>query len=194
MRQIEAILELTPLGRQALELIERYGIEVLFENDPEFDGTFDPNRDIITLNEDLDPATLAYMLVHEAAHAEWWWTGNGLDATEVTREELVANHLENELQAQLEHIRFNQELQAIDPSVPDAVTQGFYERAYEAAVAAMEAQHGPLTEAERQQIGEQAGADAIMHAMEQGGPDGGGYLEAAEEHWDDANSSWWEFW
>lgn len=195
-RQIEAIAELIPLGQEALAILERYGVELLLEHGA--DGQFDPTTNEITLDSSLDPAMLVWMLVHEAAHAEWRLSGDNEMDPGLGPDDYVEHQMDNELNAQLQHILAGQQLQELDPTIEPAWSQAIYEEAYEAgireAVAYAQSQGFELSEEQRRRAGERAGEDRIRAALESGeitpGPPGEGeqtYPEQFEEFYEEVN-------
>jgi len=162
------VLSTIPTGREALQLMEEYDVRVEFGQRP---GSFYiDDINLIVINTNKSPVGAALTFIHEMLHATRYHKGMRVDAASLSREDYVANRLEEEAEGETRVIAATMELEAI--GIPYFTNDSFmeipYRRSFEEAVASVKAENGDVAEEELQAIGREAGKQGIIEALTTG--------------------------
>lgn len=162
------VLSAIPTGRKALQLMEEYDVRVEFGWGP---GSFyigEYNLIVINSNKrHIGAAALTF--VHEMLHATRYHQGMRVDLASHSKEEYVAQMIEEEAEGFIWVITAMRELEAIRISFSyfgsSYPPEDPYMQAYEEAVASAKAENGDIAEEELKTIGREAGKQGIVEAL-----------------------------
>lgn len=191
LTEIRNILSQSEIGRHALEVYDRYGVN------PSFDAGkgsyFDSSNNTVNLDPSHNSINSALTFVHEMNHAEEYHERRTGDVHNQSRQDYINEMLQEEVDGTVASIEARRELEQAGVDVSDAhfPLQDEYNNAYEAAVTNAREKNPNLTEAELDQIGRAAGRNRVMKGFQDGevvtSTTGQKYRDYYGSYWDEVN-------
>lgn len=196
--RVRNVLLKTSAGKQALDIIDRHNIQVVY-TDKKRGAYYDPRTKTIVINPSgKTPAQQALSVAHEATHAEYDVTGRSVYGKphQLSRQDYVNGMLREEAAGEVRKVEVARELAKSGQTAPPTWFDGTYSSGYAKAVADAEAARRraggpPLSDAEKQRIGRKGAYDAIYNDFKTGrvptSTTGQGYPDFYGGIWDQAN-------
>jgi hypothetical protein len=160
----EALLTIAT-GRETLNLIEKYDIDVKFESGG--GSRFNPNTNqiVVDTKHDLYPAGL--ILIHEVTHARFFHEGPVANAKADGRQEFVQKKVAEEMEAVVSSIEAKMEFEQAggDVSELSCTLEIPYRRAYWTATSTAKMNDPGLDGKDLGAIGRAAGRAAVLQAL-----------------------------
>ncbi|MEW6282033.1 MAG: hypothetical protein AB1758_25740, partial [Candidatus Eremiobacterota bacterium] len=180
LARLRRILEATPEGRRALEIVRRYNTRVEFGVVDRWDGQvprdsqgrrlgifsyFDPSTNKVVLFPYRDEDSSLMALVHEAAHAEAAGSGRSprREGTDPDRYQRLMYEEEAE-----GYVRAFEALQQLNRAPENSLASGFYQSyrtAYVIGVRELVRRNPSATEAERHEAGRKSGLSSLTNRI-----------------------------
>lgn len=178
------LLQNTPTGRHALEVIDRNNVNVVMGTGG---GRYDDTTNTITLDQGrTDPAG---SLVHEAGHADAHWDGRSADVRRQERADYIAT--QDREDAHNERLAYEAEQQLAANGTPqtyNSSTGATFRNARDTAAADYRRTHPDATDAEVNQYANDKAEDALFNDYQSGrvttGTNGQTYPNYWGDDWD----------
>ena len=167
-REIEALLQAIPTGREALRSKEEYRVRLEFR--PEEGTYYNWSTNTMVIDPNKDSVKAAFLLVHEMTHASRYHQGFSAHLGELSRQAYVQNRLEEEAEGMVRSFKAKQEMEAIGISVPviASALEDQFMKAYNAAITSSTIEMIGTSEEEKMVIARAAGKQAVIESFYDG--------------------------
>lgn len=163
--RISEVLKAIATGRDTLNLLEKYGIDVQFESGG--GSRFNPNTNQIVVDSEHDLYSAALILIHEVTHARILHEGSAADVKANGRQEFVQKKVAEEMEALVSSIEAKIEFEqnGFNTSELSCTLEAPYRQAYGAATSTAKITDPGLDDEALQAIGRAAGRATVLQAL-----------------------------